>query len=204
VISTVKGRLVEKNQSSVVVEVGGLGYEVFVPGPLLARESRVGENLRLFTHLHVREDAIRLYGFAEREERELFVELLTVSRLGPSLALSILSSLTVDDFKRAVLQSNTSRLVEIKGIGQKTAERIILELKERLTPPKEEYRSPAASAENNTADALEALLSLGYDRSEADSLVDRALSDLKSERGNSAGEVPVQMLIKRALAVASE
>lgn len=192
-IAYLQGILSEKRPTQAVIDVNGVGYSAFVPLSTYQKLPEIGEKVRLLTHTHVREDAFVLYGFATREERELFELLLGVNGIGPKSALMVLSSISIDQFQHCILQEDLSLLTKISGIGKKTAQRLIVELKEKL------QKSEALSAESiklktgdNTADeALAALLSLGYDRGEAREALQRVTSEKKKM---SAAE-----LVKKAL-----
>lgn len=196
-IGRLRGTLAEKQPPHVIVDINGLGYELEVPMTTLYRLPSVGEPLTLHTHLVVREDAHLLYGFFEKRERELFRELIRLNGVGPKLALALMSGLEVDELVRCVQAQDTSVLVKIPGVGKKTAERLLVELKDRFkaweTVPGMSHlvvepRGAAAvsSAEN---DAVSALISLGYKPQEAS----RAVSAIK-EDGLSSED-----MIRRAL-----
>ena len=196
-IGRLRGTLAEKQPPHVIVDINGLGYELEVPMTTLYRLPSVGEPLTLHTHLVVREDAHLLYGFFEKRERELFRELIRLNGVGPKLALALMSGLEIDELVRCVQAQDTSVLVKIPGVGKKTAERLLVELKDRFkaweTVPGMsnlvvEPRAGAAvsSAEN---DAVSALISLGYKPQEAS----RAVSAIK-EDGLSSED-----MIRRAL-----
>ncbi|TIH08520.1 Holliday junction branch migration protein RuvA [Pseudomonas leptonychotis] len=196
-IGRLRGTLAEKQPPHVIVDINGLGYELEVPMTTLYRLPSVGEPLTLHTHLVVREDAHLLYGFFEKRERELFRELIRLNGVGPKLALALMSGLEVDELVRCVQAQDTSVLVKIPGVGKKTAERLLVELKDRfkaweivpgMSPLVAEPRggSAVSSAEN---DAVSALISLGYKPQEAS----RAVSAIK-EDGLSSED-----MIRRAL-----
>ena len=198
-IGRLRGTLAEKQPPHLIIDVNGLGYELEVPMTTLYRLPPVGQPVTLHTHLVVREDAQLLYGFAERRERELFRELIRLNGVGPKLALALMSGLDVDELVRCVQAQDTSALVRIPGVGKKTAERLLVELKDRFKawetlPGMFQLVSdgpsgghlPAPTAET---DALSALVSLGYKPQEAS----KAVSAIK-EKGLSSEE-----LIRRAL-----
>jgi Holliday junction DNA helicase RuvA len=178
VIGRVAGRLVEKSPPQVVVLVNGVGYEIDVPMSTFYNLPKTGEPVELLTHLVVREDAHLLYGFLTAGERGAFRQLIKVSGVGPKVALAVLSGLSVDDLAAAVAAEDAARLTRVPGIGKKTAERLVLELRDRLSPA-----APAAkSATQHAPDVLNALLSLGYNAREAsiairDLAPDLALAD---------------------------
>jgi Holliday junction DNA helicase RuvA len=163
-IGRISGVLVAKNPPQVLVEAGGLAYEVDVPMSTFYALPATGERISLHTHLVVREDAHVLYGFGTLDERGAFRELIRISGVGARTALSVLSGLSVGDLAQAVALQETARLTKIPGIGKKTAERLLLELKGRLADAV--GATPSASGGSN-ADVLHALLGLGYSEKEA-------------------------------------
>ncbi|MBL0144045.1 MAG: Holliday junction branch migration protein RuvA [Betaproteobacteria bacterium] len=162
-IGRIAGTLVEKNPPQVVVLASGVGYEIDVPMSTFYNLPKTGEAVELLTHLVVREDAHLLFGFLTAGERTAFRQLLKVSGVGPKVALSVLSGLSVDDLAAAVASDDAARLTRVPGIGKKTAERLVLELRDKLpsTLPAAKASAPHAS------DVLNALLSLGYNAREA-------------------------------------
>jgi Holliday junction DNA helicase RuvA len=172
VITFLEGTLREVLPTQVVIEVHGIGYEVLIPLSSYDRLPQPGQSVRLLTHLQVREDAHTLYGFASPEERDLFRLLVTrVSGVGPKLALSVLSGMDVGRFKAAVVDSDISSIAKISGLGKKTAERIVLELKDKLGVAaawEAASADKAPSAEARAAnDAVLALIALGYKQVDA-------------------------------------
>jgi holliday junction DNA helicase RuvA len=165
-IGRIQGVLLEKNPPQILVECAGVGYELEVPMSTLYNLPATGERVTLLTHLLVREDAHLLYGFGSDGERRAFRQLLKISGVGARTALAVLSGLSVGELAEAVTLQETGRLTRIPGIGKKTAERLLLELKDKLG-----VELAAASAPNRTApassDVLHALLSLGYSEKEA-------------------------------------
>ncbi len=160
-IGRISGRLVGKHPPQVLVDVGGVAYELDVPMSTFYGLPATGEPVTLFTHLAVREDAHTLYGFATQEERSVFRQLIRISGVGARTALAVLSGLSVAELSQAVALQEVGRLTRIPGIGKKTAERLLLELKGKLAEP---VSSPAAE---KAADVLHALLALGYSEKEA-------------------------------------
>ena len=197
-IGRLRGSLAEKQPPHLVLDVNGVGYEVEVPMTTLYRLPHVGETVTLHTHLVVREDAHLLSGFYEKRERELFRELIRLNGVGPKLALALMSGLEVDELVRCVQAQDTSALTRIPGVGKKTAERLLVELKDRfkaweslpgtftLVSNGPNQAEPVASAES---DAVSALISLGYKPQEAS----KAVSAIKEKDLSSAD------LIRRAL-----
>jgi Holliday junction DNA helicase RuvA len=196
-IGRLRGTLAEKHPPHVILDVNGIGYELEVPMTTLYRLPALGEPLILHTHLVVREDAQLLYGFGEKREREFFRELIRLNGVGPKLALALMSSLEVDELVRCVQAQDTSILVKVPGVGKKTAERLLVELKDRfkvweslpgMTGLAIEP-SRVAPVPNAESDALSALISLGYKPQEAS----RAVAAVREE-GLSSEE-----MIRRAL-----
>ncbi|MBM3773335.1 MAG: Holliday junction branch migration protein RuvA [Acidimicrobiia bacterium] len=175
-IAHLQGRLFEKQPNRIVVDVNGVGYDVFVPLSTFYGLGDTGSEVRLRIHTHVREDALLLYGFATRLEQDLFERLIAISGIGPKVALSILSGIEPPELVRAIQTSDLARLTAIPGVGKKTAERVVLELKDRLphaavaAPIGDEV--PTASARD---DLLSALINLGYHRPLAENAVDASL-----------------------------
>ncbi len=164
-IGRLQGLLAEKNPPQVLLDCGGVGYEVDVPMSTFYNLPATGERVTLLTHFVVREDAQILYGFGTAGEREAFRQLIKISGVGPRTALSILSGLSVAEIAQAVTAQDAGRLVKIPGIGKKTAERLLLELKGKLGP---DLGSSAAEAvSENQADIIQALLALGYNERDA-------------------------------------
>jgi len=165
VIGKVAGKLLSKNPPQVVVDAHGIGYEIDVPMSTFYNLPATGEAVTLFTHLVVREDAHLLFGFATQEERSAFRQLIRISGVGARTALSVLSGLSVAELAQAVATQDSARLVKVPGIGKKTAERLLLELKGKLAEP-----IPGAGegrSAGTPADILNALLALGYSEKEA-------------------------------------
>jgi Holliday junction DNA helicase RuvA len=197
-IAHVRGLLVAKSVEDVIVDVQGVGYQVFIPLSTYYTLPDLQEQTQLLTTLYVREDVLRLYGFATREEQALFTLLTGVSSIGPRLALNMLSSLAASDLRRAIAQESLATLQGIPGVGRKTAERVILELKDKVTLLQTEL-SPAARPvdlvdEQLVGDVVSALLNLGYKRSEAEKAV-RAVQD------QHEGDAALEILLKDSLRV---
>jgi holliday junction DNA helicase RuvA len=178
-IARLTGHVVEKQATRLVVDVRGVGYEVHVPLSTFYHLPEPGGEVTLHVHTHVREDAIVLFGFATALEQLVFERLIAVTGIGPKLALAVLSGIDPTDFVRAVQSGDVARLTRIPGVGRKTAERIGLELKDRLKQP---WAADAAAAAGEPsgeaelrADLLSALLNLGYHRALAEKAVDGAL-----------------------------
>jgi len=180
VIAQVRGRILEKHPNRVIVDVNGVGYDVFVPLSTFYVLGDAGTEITLRTHTHVREDALALYGFATLLEQELFERLIGVSGIGPRVALAVLSGIEPLELIRAIERGDVARLTAIPGVGKKTSERIVLELKDRLPRPQGaavasggDSRSPAPELRD---DLLSALVNLGYHRPLAEKAVASAIT----------------------------
>jgi len=198
VIGRLRGALVEKQPPHLVLDVSGVGYEIEVPMTTLYRLPHLGEAVTLHTHLVVREDAHLLFGFYEKRDREMFRELIRLNGVGPKLALALMSTLEVDELVRCVQAQDTSALTRVPGVGKKTAERLLVELKDRFKawdamPGTFALVSegPGAPVQVATAesDAISALVSLGYKPQEAS----KAITAIKDKNLSS------EDLIRRAL-----
>lgn len=166
-IGRLSGTLLEKNPPQILLDVGGVGYEVNVPMSTFYNLPKIGEKLALFTQLIVREDAHLLYGFGTEAERATFKQLLKVSGVGPKVGLAVLSGMSVNDLAEAVATQESGRLTRVPGIGKKTAERLLLELKEKLKVDVRITLGGEAAKPSSAADILNALMSLGYNEKEA-------------------------------------
>jgi holliday junction DNA helicase RuvA len=174
VIARLKGRILEKHPNRIVVDVNGVGYDIFVPLSTFYGLGEVGAQIDLRIHTHVREDALALYGFTTWLEQELFERLISVSGIGPKVALAVLSGIEPQELTRAIEHGDLARLTAIPGVGKKTAERIVLELKDRLprTEPAAAVAGDASSAAPAVKDdVLSALVNLGYHRPLAEKAV---------------------------------
>ncbi len=188
-IAHLRGRLIEKETSRVVVDVNGVGYEVFVPLTTFSALPDRGGDVSIDIHTHVREDIIALYGFSTRRERTIFEKLMSISGIGPKLAVTILSGGSVDELVGAIKRNDLARLTAIPGVGKKTAERIVVELRDKL----QDFAVVAADKTGVESDVLSALENLGYNRPLAESAIRRAM---EGDR-NAAFDV----LFKRALQI---
>jgi Holliday junction DNA helicase RuvA len=193
-IAHLRGILIAKHPSQAVVEAGGVGYDVAISIPTFSDLPDAGSEVALHIHTHVREDAIALFGFRRIEEKRLFEKLLSVSGIGPKLAITILSGMPVADMIGAIRGGDVARLTRIPGIGKKTAERMVLELREKV----EEFgaAAPAKTASAMQDDVLSALVNLGYQRPAAERAVSAA------SRNGAADEFDT--LFREALAVLSK
>lgn len=196
-IGQIKGTLLEKQPPQLLIDVHGLGYEIDAPMSTFYQLPEVGQEITLFTHFVVREDAHHLFGFYTRDERHLFRTLLKVNGVGPKLALTILSSVTPQEFVRSILNNDTGSLVRLPGIGKKTAERLVIEMRDKLSDWYDGSEVEGATfikADNKgrhsiLQDAISALIALGYKQNEASRTV------TKIDDGASTSEE----LIRRAL-----
>ena len=164
-IGKISGKLIERHPPQVLVDVHGVGYEIDVPMSTFYQLPANGSEVTLYTHLIVREDAHQLYGFASEQERHVFHQLLKISGVGARTALSVLSGMSVSDLYEAVSAQDSGRLVRVPGIGKKTAERLLLELKDKLDVIV--VSTAATAAAGASSDILNALLALGYNDKEA-------------------------------------
>ena len=194
-IGSLRGRISSKTPPQLTVEVGGVGYELEAPMSTFFHLPAVGQEVRLLTHFVVREDAQLLYGFASEEERRLFRSLLKVSGIGPKIALALLSGMSVEAFALCVQNQDVSALVRVPGIGRKTAERLLVEMRDRLAPSDSQ---PGAGAvlpgANPEGEAFGALVALGYRPAEATRLLKAA----------GPGTHSTEELIRRALQSAAK
>ena len=179
-IGRISGTLLEKSPPLVLVEAGGVGYEIDVPMSTFYNLPAIGERVVLLTHQIVREDAQQLFGFLTAEERSAFRQLVRIAGVGPRTALAVLSGLSVAELAQAVTRQEAGRLVKVPGIGKKTAERLLLELKGRLGA---DVTLPAAVSSEAQADIVQALVALGYSEREAAA----ALKALPADVGVSEG-----------------
>jgi holliday junction DNA helicase RuvA len=187
VIASLRGSILEKHPNRIVVDVNGVGYEVFVPLSTFYGLGDAGAPITVRIHTHVRDDALLLYGFATLLEQELFERLIGVSGIGPKVGLAVLSGIEPLDLIRAIERGDVARLTAIPGVGKKTAERIVLELKDRLPRPQAVAVAAGAVAEAPIVrdDVVSALVNLGYHRPLAEKAADAALKAIgpSSDRG---------------------
>jgi len=194
-IARLAGTLIEKHPGSVVIDVGGVGYEVTIPLSTFRALGEAGGRVELLIHTHVREDVLALFGFATRLEKDLFVRLLAVNGVGPKTAVAVLSGLGADELLEAVRRRDVGRLATVPGVGKKTAERVVLELADRVAalagakPGSSGSRAPALQD-----DVVSALVNLGYNPRAAAEATARAL-----EAPAGAGPAPFEELLRRAL-----
>ncbi|HEC83140.1 MAG TPA: Holliday junction branch migration protein RuvA, partial [Firmicutes bacterium] len=182
-ISYVKGTLVEKTPARIVVESAGVGYEILVPLSSFDVIGEVGSQVKIYTYFHVREDSHTLFGFATPEERKLFQMLISVSGIGPRSALTILSGVSVEDFCEAIVTEQVDFLTAISGIGRKTAQRLIVELKNRISDVRVrvEVGARKPGMQSMISEAVQALVSLGFPRASARKAVEKCISEADRE-----------------------
>jgi holliday junction DNA helicase RuvA len=185
VIGRLRGTIIEKQPPKVLIEVGGVGYDVFMPMTCFYELPENGQEVIVLTHFAVREDAQVLYGFNQDQERELFRELIKVNGVGPKLALAILSGMSAGQFISAVEQGEIKTLVKLPGVGNKTAERLIVEMKDRIKRFGEQSSSASTAIETNSvqksanqieSEAVSALIALGYKPQEASRIINKVIN----------------------------
>jgi Holliday junction DNA helicase RuvA len=201
-IAHLSGTLLSKQATSAIVDVGGVGYEVAIPLSTFYELGEAGSPVQLRIYTHVREDAIQLFGFKTARERELFLQLISVNGVGPGLAIKLLSGMNADEMIASIRTNNLVRLVAIPGVGRKTAERLVVDLRDKiaaLSSPalEEEFAGRAAAAGAATSedtmrnDAMSALSNLGYQRSAAEKAIKAAIDE--------GGELSVEVILRRSL-----
>jgi holliday junction DNA helicase RuvA len=199
VIAQLRGAIVEKHPSRLIVEVGGIGYDVQVPLSTFYVLGEPGTPVTLRIHTHVREDVIALYGFATALEQQLFERLIAISGIGPKLALAVLSGIEPVQLVKAIRLQDVARLTAIPGIGKKTAERIGLELKDRLPVALQaagQEPAPTTPEDQLREDLMSALLNLGYQRAVAEKAVDRALKGTAKESAAAGFEQALRDVLR--------
>jgi Holliday junction DNA helicase RuvA len=200
-IAYLTGTLLSKQATSVIVDVGGVGYEVSIPLSTFYELDDTGSRVQLRIYTHVREDALQLYGFKTARERELFLRLISVSGIGPRLGITLLSGMSADEMIASIRNNNLARLTLIPGVGRKTAERLVVELRDKIASLaadelKDEAGVPTvpsgAMIEDAVhSDSLSALVNLGYQRAAAEKAITAAL--------NEGGEITVETILRRSL-----
>ena len=194
--------MLAKQPTSAIVDVGGVGYEVVIPLSTFYELGENGSQVQLRIYTHVREDALQLFGFKTARERELFLQLISVNGVGPSLAIKLLSGMNADEMIASIRTNNLVRLVAIPGVGRKTAERLVVDLRDKiaaLSSPalEEEFAAKAvaagelASTESMRDDAMSALANLGYQRAAAEKAVKNAIDE--------GGDLSVEIILRRSL-----
>ena len=192
-IAQLRGTLADKRPNQLIVEVGGVGYLVNIPLSTFYALGGLREEVVLLVHTHVREDQLALYGFLTAREKHLFEMLLSASGVGPTLALKILSGMSADELAPAIREGDIARLTRIPGVGKKTAERMVVELRDKLAASEKDSLTPNASAGRGgvSGDVVSALLNLGYDSRAAEAAVERA--------GRDGGAGNFEALLRAAL-----
>lgn len=199
-IAHLSGTLLSKQATSVILDVSGVGYEVSIPLSTFYELEDPGSNVQLRIYTHVREDALQLYGFKTTRERELFLRLISVSGIGPKLGITLLSGMSADEMIASIRTNNLAKLTLIPGVGRKTAERLVMELRDKVTSLSVEVEEelgakPDAAAapteDSMRADALSALLNLGYQRNAAEKAVTAAMSE--------SADVSVESILRASL-----
>lgn len=201
-IAHLSGTLLSKQATSVIVDVGGVGYEIAIPLSTFYELGEVGSSVQLRVYTHVREDALQLYGFKTARERELFLQLISVNGVGPGLAIKLLSGMNADEMIASIRTNNLVRLVAIPGVGRKTAERLVVDLRDKiaaLSSPalEEEFAAKAAAAgvsaspDSMRSDAISALANLGYQKTAAEKAVKTAIDE--------GGDLSVEVILRRSL-----
>jgi Holliday junction DNA helicase RuvA len=191
-IAHLRGDILRKSPQEVVVDVGGVGYRVLIPVSTFYRLGSEGESVRLLVHTHVREDTLALFGFSTRGEQALFERLIEVAGVGPKLAVNILSGIEAAELADALRASDVARLTRIPGVGKKTAERLVVELKDKMPRVAASAEAAEAPASGGVKDDLTStLVNLGYSRPEAEKGAERALRE--------DGAAPFEDLLRRAL-----
>lgn len=200
-ISFIKGKLVHIYENVIIVENNGIGYEIFVPVSVIGNMPLVGSEVMIYTYMHVREDALQLFGFLDRDTLEIFKLLITVSGIGPKVAIGVLGTLSADDIRYAVMAEDAKTIAKAPGIGAKTASKVVIELKDKLKmrDVAENISSEIdwqqsifddGGSKQAVSDAIEALVSLGYSATEATKAVRKA---------DAGDDVTVEELLKLSL-----
>lgn len=199
-IAHLSGTLLAKQATTVILDVGGVGYEVTIPLSTFYDLEEAGASVALRIYTHVREDALQLYGFKTARERELFLRLISVSGIGPKLGITMLSGMSADEIIASIRTNNLARLTSIPGVGRKTAERLVIELRDKIaalsSPALEEEfgartGTSAATEDALRDDALSALLNLEYPKAAAEKAVTAAMQE--------GGDISVEVILRRAL-----
>lgn len=192
-IGHLKGHLIDKSPTRILLDVHGVGYDIQIPLSTFEKLGTIGEETALLTYLHVREEALTLFGFATAAEKQLFQLLLAVSGIGPKIAQGILSGSSVETFRQNVLRGEIAALTAIPGVGKKTAERIIVELKDKIGVLQEETRLAGVDRTGMSfqEQAMQALVSLGYARAAAQKAIERVVQENP--------HAPLEDIIKQAL-----
>ncbi|HEY9282046.1 MAG TPA: Holliday junction branch migration protein RuvA [Pyrinomonadaceae bacterium] len=205
-IAHLSGKLIDRHATSVVLDVGGVGYEVTIPVTTFYELEEAGQTVSLRIYTHVREDTLQLFGFKTLRERELFQMLISVSGIGPKSGVAMLSGMSADEIITAIRTNNLARLTSIPGVGKKTAERLVLDLRDKMaalsSPALEEQfaaqtsAGAAASEDSLREDALSALNNLGYQRAAAEKAITHAVQE--------GGDLSVEVILRRSLRTLSK
>jgi Holliday junction DNA helicase RuvA len=201
-IAHLSGTLLSKHTNTVILEVGGVGYEVTIPLSTFYELEDVSANVKLHIYTHVREDTLQLFGFKTLRERELFLRLISVSGVGPKLAITMIGIMSANEIIASIRTNNLARLTSIPGVGKKTAERLVIELRDKiaaLSSPalEEEFAAEAGAGGASTTedavreDALSALIGLGYQKAPAEKAINAALQE--------GGDISVEVVLRRSL-----
>ena len=201
-IAHLSGTLLSKQATSAIVDVNGVGYEITIPVSTFYDLEEPGSNVQLRIYTHVREDALQLYGFKTARERELFLRLISVSGIGPKLGITLLSGMTADEMIASIRTNNLARLTLIPGVGRKTAERLVMELRDKVASLSSVELEEELGAKTSTgtavptedsmrSDVLSALLNLGYQRNSAEKAVTSAVDE--------GGDISVELILRRSL-----
>jgi Holliday junction DNA helicase RuvA len=201
-IAHLSGTLLSKQATSVILDVNGVGYEITIPVSTFYDLEEPGSNVQLRVYTHVREDALQLYGFKTARERELFLRLISVSGIGPKLGITLLSGMSADEMIASIKTNNLARLTLIPGVGRKTAERLVMELRDKVAALSSvEAEEPISgqgpagetvpTEDSMRSDVLSALLNLGYQRNAAEKAVASAVDE--------GGEISVELILRRSL-----
>jgi Holliday junction DNA helicase RuvA len=194
-ISYLRGIVLEKSPTQAILDVNGVGYDIGITINCYEALPKSGEEIAIFTYLSVSENAMLLYGFASKDEREMFLQLISISGIGPKLGQVILSGITTTELKNAILTADVNRLKAISGIGKKTAERIVIELKDKLAKdglsPISSEQGAGKPAAGSASEAVLALVSLGYKKAQAEAAVQKLLK--------SDPSLSIEDIIKRSL-----
>lgn len=203
-IAYLSGKLLEKQATSVIIDVGGVGYEVAIPLSTFYELGEEGSDVALRIYTHVREDALQLFGFKTERERQLYLKLISVQGIGAKSGISMLSGMSADEIVTAIRTDNLARLTSIPGVGKKTAERLVIELRDKLGEFTSQASAERAAAGGTAAqteapadavfdDALSALVNLGYQRNAAEKALNQAVKD--------GTEISVQKLLRKSLQI---
>lgn len=201
-IAHLSGTLLSKQATSVILDVNGVGYEITIPVSTFYDLEEPGSNVQLRVYTHVREDALQLYGFKTARERELFLRLISVSGIGPKLGITLLSGMSADEMIASIRTNNLARLTLIPGVGRKTAERLVMELRDKVASlssaeleeelgAKTSAGAPIPTEDSMRSDVLSALLNLGYQRNAAEKAVTSAIDE--------GGDISVELILRRSL-----